>query len=306
MPGAYAHMTLVNLASERRWLKKLPKEVAKAIQHNFHFCELGSVSPDYPYLAVGDSGAAKWADSMHYDNTGAMIQAGIDYLRTLSGSDQDKALPWLLGYAAHVTTDVTIHPVVELKVGPYQGHEKEHRVCEMHQDSYIYQRLDLGDIGLGEHLDSGLARCAAGRDNGQLDPVIEKMWLFMLEGVYPAACRENAPDIQKWHRMFVKVVDNVGEEGGKLLPMARHVAVNAGLTYPDSVDVRDEFIRMLETPEGQKDYDEIFDRAIANVAQIWKVIAESVYQGSAEYQTLFGDWNLDTGRDENENFVFWS
>ena len=32
---------------------------------------------------------------------------------------QQKGLAWLLGYCAHVATDVTIHPVVEMKVGPY-------------------------------------------------------------------------------------------------------------------------------------------------------------------------------------------
>jgi len=40
------------------------------------FCGLGSVSPDYPYLALGDGGAKRWADIMHYTRTGEVIHAG--------------------------------------------------------------------------------------------------------------------------------------------------------------------------------------------------------------------------------------
>jgi len=51
-----------------------------------------------------------------------------------------------------VVADVTIHPILELKVGSYAEHKMGHRTCEMHQDAYIFQRLNLGDVGLSEHL----------------------------------------------------------------------------------------------------------------------------------------------------------
>jgi primosomal protein N' len=55
--------------------------------------------------------------------------------------DKGRAFAWLCGLAGHIVTDVVIHPVVELKVGTYEGHEAAHRNCEMHQDVYIYKKI---------------------------------------------------------------------------------------------------------------------------------------------------------------------
>ncbi len=68
MPGAYAHMTLVNVRKEPQSLEAIPgfpADAISAVLDYFKFCELGAVSPDYPYLAIGDPGAARWADAMH-------------------------------------------------------------------------------------------------------------------------------------------------------------------------------------------------------------------------------------------------
>ena len=79
MPTAYAHITLVNVLKEPRRLQRIPgfpKAAIAAILDYLKFCELGAVSLDYPYLAVWDNDAKKWADEMHYNLTGAMIHAG--------------------------------------------------------------------------------------------------------------------------------------------------------------------------------------------------------------------------------------
>ncbi len=309
MPGAYAHMTLVNILSESARLKKLAnfsRDAAKAVMTHFKYCELGAVSPDYPYLAIDDRGASTWADLMHYEKTGMMIHAGIEHLRTLEGISQQKGLAWLLGYSAHVATDVTIHPVVELKVGPYHGNEKNHRICEMHQDSHIFQQLNLGDIGLSEHLDSGIGKCSQDGERGQLDHVIEQMWRYMLSTVHVEEYKKNPPDINRWHSRFMFMVDKIAEEGNKLLPIARHLAVNSGLTYPAPENIDSTFIRSLAVPNGTSDYDQIFDRAIENVGNVWQTVASGVLDNNDEYLTFIGSWDLDTGRDENDNLVFWS
>jgi len=150
MPGAYAHITLINLAREPARLNAgpgLPSPAGLALGRWFKCCELGAESPDYPYLAVGAQGAAAWADLMHYQHTGDMVKVGIETVKELTGDVRDKAFAWLLGYAAHVITDSTIHPVIELKVGPYAQNKTAHRRCEMHQDAYIFQRLNLGGGG---------------------------------------------------------------------------------------------------------------------------------------------------------------
>ena len=263
MPGAYTHITVVNLAREPARLGAgpgIPREAGLALSKWFKFCELGAVSPDYPYLALSAS-ANKWADLMHYHDTGAMVKVGVDLVRRMVGTGRQKAFVWLLGYAAHVVTDATIHPVVELKVGPYAENKRRHRVCEMHHDAYIFQRLGLGEVGLSEHLSSGILKCASAE--GVLDPAVSSAWQGMLQACHPEEFAGNPPEVGAWHKGFDLIVNRIAEEGNHLLPIARHVAVDCGLTYPaaDSVD-RAEYIAALVTPHGVSPYDEVFDKAI--------------------------------------------
>lgn len=306
MPGAYAHITLVNELREPRRLEQIPgfpQKAITAILDYFRFCELGAVSPDYPYLAIRDKRAAKWADTMHYSRTGEIIHAGVRYARGLKSKvRQRKVLAWLLGYAAHVATDVTIHPVIELKVGPYAKNKDAHRTCEMHQDTYIFQRLNLGEIGVSEHLDSGICRC--GKD-GTLDNDIKTAWRSMLRNVHPADFKANTPDMDKWYRHFNRVVD-IAEEGNRLIPIARHVAAGSGLTYPSVSDVDLQYIKDLKVPGGNQHYNDIFDRTVENVAQIWAVVARGVLEHEDTYIARIGNWDLDTGRDGENRLVFWS
>ena len=79
MSGAYAHLTMVNLMRESKRLEtelRFSNPASAALLTNLKFCELGAVSPDYPYLAVGDSGAEKWADLMHWTRVGRMLKEG--------------------------------------------------------------------------------------------------------------------------------------------------------------------------------------------------------------------------------------
>lgn len=309
MPGAYAHLTLVNILKTPYHLESLPgfdPEGATSILDYFKFCELGCVSPDYPYLIPTDKKACAWADAMHYVNTGDMIKVGIRALATLSHDEAwRKAFAWLCGYAAHVGTDMTIHPVIEIKVGAYAQHKRQHRVCELHQDAYIFQRLNLGGLGLAEHLDSGIWACCEPKDSGKPDPAVRRLWQAMLSECYPEQSLANPPDLDKWHKAFKFVVDNVAEEGNKLFPSARHLAVNSGMTYPEVAEIDNTFIRGLGVPGGKMDYDEIFDKAIENVKIIWSMIWRGVFAGDKDFETKLGKWNLDTGRDDKQNLVFW-
>lgn len=309
MPGAYAHITLVNEASEPLLLESraVHPEAIGAVGEYLGYCELGAVSPDYPYLAIGDEGAKDWADKMHYIRTGETIHAGVRALRTMAGDDRKKGLAWLFGYAAHVTTDVTIHPVVERKVGPYETNKTAHRICEMHQDAYIYQRLSLGGIQRAEHLDSGILRCVSPGDCTKLDPVLSTLWSKMLQSAHPDAFAKNPPAFDAWHRGFKIGVDKIAEEGGRLWPLARHVATDVlGLAYPPERDInRAAYIEALDTPAGKMTYDAVFDLAKANVAGVWSVLAASVLVGSDDYVARIGNWNLDTGKDGRNRLVFW-
>ncbi|ASY81609.1 hypothetical protein BJK05_17080 [Pectobacterium polaris] len=305
MAGAYAHLAVVNFAVETKRLEeaKVPQSGILALKRYLRFCELGSVSPDYPYLAIADKGAAEWADMMHYEKTGDVVQSLAKGVMGLQGAEKGKALAWLLGYVAHVVTDMTIHPVVEKIVGPYAQNKLQHRICEMNQDAYIFQRLNLGEVGLSEHLNSGIRGCS---QDGQLDETIKKLWESALQQTYAQAFSSNKPDINKWNSRFLFMVDKIAEEGNKLMPLARHIAVNLGLTYPAVAKLDQQFLINIATPEGAKNYDDVFDLAVTHVLEAWRLVAESVENSDVDTLSFFGHWNLDTGRDVNTNeLVYW-
>lgn len=305
MPGAFAHITLVNLATGTDFLDQYNINVNAydALLEYFEYCELGAVSPDYPYLAITKKHAA-WADHMHLSmKTKSMLLAGTEAVKSINNpAEKKKAFSWLCGFMAHIITDVVIHPVVEKKVGPYHGNEQNHRVCEMHQDAYIYQRLKLGPIGMAEHLNSGIMKCCHLDDKQKIDATIHQVWEKILAEFEMA----ETPEINVWHERFMKIVSAV-EESDNLFPLARHVAVNKGLTYPTQDMIDNQYIIGLKTPiSGIMNYDDIFDKAIHEVLKGWKILAEAVFLGTNEHQTYLANWNLDNGRDSNNGLVFWA
>lgn len=65
MPGAYAHIAVVNAAQKWSDTVGLRKVTSRNLARDLKYLEFGAVSPDYPYLAL-KSGQAAWADNMHY------------------------------------------------------------------------------------------------------------------------------------------------------------------------------------------------------------------------------------------------
>ncbi|HET8790961.1 MAG TPA: zinc dependent phospholipase C family protein [Modicisalibacter sp.] len=307
MPGAYAHITAVNIASEISRLEgaNVSKQLVLAAAKYLKLVELGAVSPDYPYLDISIGSSAKaWADKMHYTDTGEMIRAGLELLPEAPAEDREKALAWLMGYAAHVVTDLTIHPVVESRVGPYAQNAKEHRICEMHQDAHVFQRLGLGPVGIAEHLDSGIGRCSE-PESDDLDSVVALLWRQMLERVYPHEYASNPPNPCDWHSGFKTIVD-AAEEGYKLFPFARHVAAGQGLTYPAQEKIDSSYIESLATPGNiPMHYDDIFDHAVENILVMWRDMGEALERADAPLFAKLGAWNLDTGRDADGQYVYW-
>lgn len=308
MPGTYAHLMVANEFRNPDRLMKIPgfpKEAAKACLRWFKFVELGAASPDYPYLAVDDTGAKTWADLMHHTHSGIMLREGSKLLRSVTGVKKDKCLAWLLGYASHVAADMTIHPVVELKVGPYEANKTAHRTCEMHQDVFIFRRLNVGDVGVADFLSSGIGACSSDDDNDRLDGDIVDFWQALLKIVYPDTYSVHPPDIHAWHRRFNEIVKLISAAGGHFLPCARHLAADCGLVYPAYDQVDRHCIEKLKVPTGTMNYDAVFDCALGSVSIVWSNIARGTFNGIDAALVKFGEWDLDTGKDQTGTLIFW-
>lgn len=305
MPGAFAHITAINIAMSPKKLQptNIPDEAKLALCIYTNFVELGCASPDYPYLKLADKAQNIWADKMHYENVSGFIKSGVNKIKTLSGEEQKKAFAWLCGFVGHVISDITIHPVVELKVGKYDSNQKCHRICEMHQDSYIWKRLNLGEIGYADRVRENIGKCHDENNKQKLDRTIHELWFFCLSESYTQYINECEPNIDAWHQGFLSVVDNV-DEGYRLFPFARHVATNLGLMYPLESEVDFQYILNLQTPCGKQNYDAVFDLAVSNITRYWCDLSNAVFNnGSTD---MFHDWNLDTGMCERGNMTAWS
>jgi hypothetical protein len=300
---------MVNQLAERRTsgrMPGMPREAVSACSNFRGYCELGVVSPDYPYLKILSGASSEWADRFHHDTTDAVIRNAIAILRTWDGDKQAKGLAWLLGYLTHLVMDVTMHPVVNKKVGPYEQNKSEHRRCEMSQDVYIFDKLMNLDVKLSEFLNSGILRC--GPNASTLDPDIIELWTTSIQRAYPDAFQADAPDPASWHQWFGTMVDKVAEEGDWLVSISRHVFDGGvALTFPALDEIDRDFIDNLHQPDGEPiKFDDLFDKAKNNCAELWPLVAKAVFENDDAFDTALGDWNMDTGEDKNGRMVFWS
>jgi hypothetical protein len=317
MPGSYAHITMVDLASEKRKLSDItgfPREAIDAINLHINFLELGCISPDYPYTDITSGDSKQWADEMHYTHTCNTVYTGAELVRALpSGIMKDKCVAWLMGYAAHVIGDMCVHPVIELKVGPYNGNETAHRRCEMHQDVYIFtNRIGTSMPQTSNHLNATILTCSENEDNPtQLDPDAKGLWKEILETVHKPLFGSDPPDIDKWHRTCYRILQELLPSTSRFVGFARHVCDGLGFSYPtfDEVD-QEEFIQSLKVPGDRRmHYDDIFDFAIKTIQNIWLDIALYVINGQDDRIPFHNEeWDLDTGRNtiaQQDKVVFW-
>jgi hypothetical protein len=233
---------------------------------------------------------------------------GVREVRNIKDNDDKaRATAWLMGFSAHVGMDMTIHPIVEAIAGIYsesKDNQKKHRVCEMHQDVHIWQTLKLGAVGESEAIDC--IRLCGDEKTGKVHPAVSHVWNTMLKETFPDHLKNGAPDIDKWHKCFYKLV-NMAEESHKFYPWARHVAVGAGLTYPKPDEVDTQYIKNLKVPnKNPMSYDAIFEFGLENVTKLWEAISTALESGDNSSLAFIGAWNLDRGMDKSEKHVYWS
>jgi len=320
MAGTYAHIGLVySICRDTNALdsiQSLTESMKRSLMLNLKFCELGAVSPDYPYLTLLDSDAEGWANVMHYWKSADFIRHATDLIRALDPEHPDtpRCVAWLFGFTAHVVTDLTIHPVIQMKVGPYAQNKTHHRRCELNQDVYIFRKLEIGNINKANYIrDAGVAACSDESDHTRLNFGIAGIWNKVLQGVSLDEARKKLnvtlpvglPDPDNWHREFVDLVDYFVQKGGIFPPRARHILEEEALVYPRKVDL--DYIENLQSPDGTKiHYDKVFAQAQENVKAAWGQLGAALsISGNATLLTL-KNGDLDTGKDENSNPIYWS
>lgn len=325
MAGGYTHLTLVRnaITSSRKPIPDLQEVLAYWGRYTY----LGGVSPDYPYLGLD----ADWADLMHKGKTNQMILSAMPIVHRMRATQPDahvwrQQFAWLLGFVTHIIADVTIHPMVNIRVGKYELHKEDHRHCEMNQDVWIYKEITGLDLHVSDNMKGEIRSCGTAID---LNDDVENLWKGCLEKTYsPRKLYDD--QIDKWHACFIKLVD-LAEVGRKIPVFGRHMASGA-LAYPATSELDPSCYENIKVPissdvmnadkpedpffEQPKDigdptsFHALFDKTSAHILEAWKVLSDDLFTSDGKlgelHKTVFGDWSLDTGIDNtSKQLRFW-
>jgi hypothetical protein len=316
MAGGYTHLTLVRSAL-RAARRKIPA-LQDVLDYWGRFAYLGAVSPDYPYLGLD----ADWADLMHKGKPDQMVHHAMVLLHQDRSDHPDslgwrQKFAWLLGYVSHVIADVTIHPVVNIRVGKYELHKDDHRRCEMNQDVWIYKKITGLDLHVSDNMKGEIRSCGTGVD---LNDTVEELWKTCIEKTYDHG-QIQEDQIDRWHAFFIKLID-LAEIGRKIPVFGRHMASGAW-AYPANEELDPSYFEKVKIPissnvrniddpnspdfEQPLDYgrplsfERIFIKTREHIVEAWGVLGDDIFKNGAKlgdhHQAVFGDWSLDTGID---------
>ncbi len=308
MPGGFTHFAIVRQLGINRTLmsiKGMTQEIALNLQDAFNYLELGAVSPDLPYLAPFSNESVEWGNALHHDRTVETIRSGVRLLPSLTAGSREhkRAMAWLFGYASHVVADMLSHPVVNLKVGEYETHKRQHRVCELNQDTYIFQSYFQDKITNCEYLKHGVKTCTkSGRPGKEMASFMNSFWQLILRDVYP---EKAAPNPAEWFQQYVELIDRFAEEGHHFLSIIRNYMEEDGLAYPEEPDLT--YVTDLMSPYGKKiSFDVLFIRFQEETKTVWGEISQAITQNAPRMITL-RNGDLDTGLDLVDNkSIFWN
>lgn len=304
MAGCYTHLTLVSKLIDKRVLKSIGIDapISKLLREWSNYALLGTVSPDLPYLGLDK----RWADRFHYEKTSQIVREGLVTLfgKPFDDVNTQKLIAWLFGYVTHLVTDLYIHPVIEMKVGPYAENATEHRICEMNQDVWILKKEMFNDVGRCEIFDNTIKTCTEkGAEGCFVDKAISKFWKALIKKVYLPRL---SPNPGKWYFCFVTLMDKFAENPDKHLIITREALKNFHYGYPSEPNI--DYVENLRRPNGGSvDFYEVFNGAVENAKVYWTQIAKAISTKDISCFTL-PDGNLDTGRllSDPETSIFWS
>jgi hypothetical protein len=309
MAGAFTHFVISDVTKSKRPI--LGKELWQLLNRHYQFLFLGAVSPDLPYLSF-EFGKVNWADVMHYEKTNGIVVSGFEKLQSLCSnktlSDEAKYI-WLMGYVSHLIADATIHPVVQAIVGRYEDNPDEHCLCEMTQDSIIFNIRRKTEIRYSE-FSSMLKFC---RESEYFDELMG-FWKELITINYQDKNEEPHP--ARWFKTYSEAIDTA-EGGSKFVALFRHIGLGEEYIYRTSEEIKRDYpqdykkyCKEVKLPHGkvgtfQKDG---FERTVNNVANAWKMFYDGLQSEIVVGQTI-KNWNLDTGFDmdsPDKKVTYWS
>jgi hypothetical protein len=308
MAGTFTHFTICDVTKAEH--SALGRDLWQLLNNYYYFLFLGAASPDLPYLSF-KTGAINWADVMHYEKTNGTFETAYAALRTSwhSRTASDEAMfVWLMGYVSHLVIDATIHPVVQAIVGPYQEHKEQHRLCEMAQDSLIYNIHRNGDIRYAEFLQI-IGYCS---DSIHFGTVMD-FWKGQLLANYSEKGEEPHPTL--WFTTYKDAIDAASGDSA-VVALFRHIGLGTNYIYKTKQEIEtaypDDHINYFETVKLPGDkvgiFTDVFQKAVNNVSEAWKMVYGSL-TGGTTLEPLIKNWNLDTGVDMDspeKTVTYWT
>jgi hypothetical protein len=297
MAGAFTHFILCDQGKAKS--SALGLEVWQLLNKHYRFLFLGAASPDLPYLSL-KLGHVNWADVMHYEKTNSIVESGYATLKETWSSrtpaDEVKFV-WLMGYVSHLIADATIHPVVEAIVGPYKENPDEHRLCEMTQDSIIYNIHRKTEIRYSEF--SEMVKFC---NESQYFSELMDFWEELTINNYQEKNEEPYPAF--WFNTYAEAID-AAEGGSKFVALFRHIGLGEDFIYKTSTEIEREYpqdyvnyFKEVQLPGGMKGpfKERVFERAMDNVIAAWRMLYDGLRSPIVVAQ-IIRNWNLDTGVD---------
>jgi len=287
------------------------------LEEKINFVRIGAVGPDYPYMSELAASLLKihsWADRMHYENTLEFVKNGLLALFALDKSEEafKICLSWFCGYVSHLVTDAIVHPVVNANVGgTYIFTAHNHRICEMTQDTWIFFEIKNGvDLSNAEYIKL-LKECSDPANKNHIHQAIRNFWPGVLKVTHPGGSDHfDKLNPDKWHEAYLSKLGAASDP----IPVFRHIGEEEHLVYRTRSEIKDSpeeknYVSEIKLPNRKtlgNFKEHAFDKAVAKVVEVWQELFADIHENDASHCAKYlGNWNLDTGLDEDD-IIFWT
>jgi hypothetical protein len=303
MAGTFTHLMICQKAKSTQTSSALDDELWRLLNKHSQFLYLGAVSPDLPYLSF-KTGKINWADVMHYENTNGIAISGhadLTKINPIKNETDEVKLIWLLGYISHLVIDATIHPIVQAIVGPYSDppNREPHRICEMTQDSLIFNEMEKGDIKYSDFVEI-IKFC---KESPHFNDLMA-FWMQQLQINYSG--KNEKPDPPLWFSTYAKAID-LADGDSSLAAIFRHIGIVKNYIYETKEQIMtglfgryEQYYSQIELPSKKTGefFKDGFERATGNVQEVWNKLYMGL-TGVIVVTDIIKNWNLDTGVDQD-------